>query len=117
MAPTDWVILHDNRASTPRNVIIPFDFINNWVANTYAFPDPGFLQLTNIVVISRTNAVVGLTGIPGYHHDLLSNTNLLRTNAGSIAVSNVPFAAGAMHITNIVPAGDPQRFYRVGASY
>ena len=80
MAPTDWVIVHDNWASTPRNVIIPFDFLNNWVANTYAFPDPGFLQLTNIVVVRRTNAVVSLTGIPGCCHDLLWKTNLLTTN-------------------------------------
>ena len=113
---TDWVIVHDNWASTPRNVIIPFDWANNWVANTYAFPDPGFLQLTNIVVVRRTNAVVSLTGIPSCCHDLLYKTNLLTTNAWSVAVSNVTFAAGTMQITNIVPSGDPQRFYRIKAS-
>jgi len=117
MAPTDWVIVHDNWASTPRNVIIPFDFLNNWVANTYAFPDPGFLQLTNIVVVNKTNAVVSLTGIPGYHHDLLYTTNLLTTNAWSVAVSNVAFSAGTMQITNIVTSSDPQRFYRIRANY
>ena len=114
---TDWVIVHDNWFSTPRNVIIPFDFVGsgNWVANTYAWPDPGFLRLTNIIVAGRTNAVVSLTGIPGYHHDLLCTTNLL--SAWSTAVSNVAFSAGTMRITNTVPAGDPQRFYRVKAGY
>jgi hypothetical protein len=116
MAPTDWVVVHDNWASTPRNVIIPFDFAGNWVASTFAFPDPGFLQLTNIVVVGRTNAVVSLTGIPGCCHDLLYKTNLLTTNAWSVAVSNVAFAAGTMQITNIVPTSDPQRFYRIRAS-
>ncbi len=115
--PTDWVIVHDNWASTPRNVIVPFDYFNNWVANTIAFPDPSFLQLTNIVVVSRTNAVVSLTGIPGYLHDLQCNTNLLATNAWSTAVSNVAFAAGTMRITNTVPSSDPQRFYRIRADY
>ena len=90
--------------------------LNNWVANTFAYPDPGFLQLTNIVVVGRTNAVVSLTGIPGYCHDLLYKTNLLTTNAWSVAVSNVTFAAGTMQITNIVPTSDPQRFYRIKAS-
>ena len=89
----------------------------NWVANTYAYPDPGFLQLTNIVVVHQTNAVVSLTGIPGCGHDLLWKTNLLATNAWSTAVSNVAFTAGTMWITNVVPAGDPQRFYRVRANY
>ena len=114
---TDWVIVHDNWASTPRNVIVPFDWANNWVANTYAYPDTGFLQLSNIVVVGRTNAVVCLTGIPGCCHDLLSKTNLLTTNAWSIAVSNVAFAPGIMQITNIVPNSDPRRFYRVRANY
>jgi len=36
---TDWVIVHDNWSTTPRNVIIPFDW-NNWVANTTAVPWP-----------------------------------------------------------------------------
>jgi hypothetical protein len=114
---TDWVIVHDNWFSTPRNVIIPFDFVGsgNWVANTYAWPDPGFLRLTNIIVTGRTNAVVSLTGIPGYHHDLLCTTNLL--SAWSTGVSNVAFTAGTMRITNTVPAGDPQRFYRIKAGY
>ena len=113
---TDWVIVHDNWASTPRNVIIPLDFVNNWVANTYAYPDPGFLQLINIVVVGRTNAVVGFTGIPGYLHDLLWKTNLL-TTGWSTAVSNVAFTAGTMRITNIVSSSDPQRFYQVRANY
>jgi hypothetical protein len=112
MPPNDWVIVHDNWFSTPRNVIIPF--FNFWVANTYAYPDPGFLRLTNIVVVGRTNAVVSLTGIPGYLHDLLYKTNLL-TTGWSVAVSNVAFAAGTMQITNIVPTSDPQRFYRIRA--
>jgi hypothetical protein len=116
MAPTDWVIVHDNWASTPRNVIIPFDFLNNWVANAYAYPDPGFLQLTNIVVVGKTNAVVGFIGIPGCLHDLLSKTNLL-TSTWSTVASNVVFAPWTMHITNTVSPGDPQQFYRIKASY
>jgi hypothetical protein len=116
MAPTDWVIVHDNWASTPRNVIIPFDFAGNWVASTFVFPDPGFLQLTNIAMVNLTNAVVSLTGIPGCRHDLQSMTNLLMTNAWATAVSNVAFAPGIMQITNIVPTSDPQRFYRIKAS-
>jgi hypothetical protein len=118
MASTDWVIVHDNWFSTPRNVIIPFDFVGNgnWAANTYAYPDPGFLRLTNIIVTGRTNAVASFTGIPGYHHDLLCKTNLL-TSTWSTAVSNVAFKAGTMRITNTVPASDPQRFYRIKASH
>lgn len=122
LGPTDWVIVHDNWASTPRNIIIPFDFIDgmgnqNWVANTYAFPDPGFLQLTNIAVLNKTNAVVSLTGIPSCRHDLLANTNLVLTSGWYTAVSNVAFNAGTMWITNVVPTDDPQRFYRIRASY
>ena len=114
--------MHDNWASTPRDVIIPFDFIDgmgnqNWVANTYAFPDPGFLQLTNIAVLNKTNAVVSLTGIPSCRHDLLANTNLAMTSGWYTAVSNVAFTAGTMWITNVVPTDDPQRFYRIRASY
>ena len=67
------------------------------------------------IVAGRTDAVVSLTGIPGYHHDLLWTTNLL--SAWSTGVSNVAFTAGTMRITNTVPAGDPQRFYRIKASY
>ena len=115
--PTDWVIVHDNWASTPRNVIVPFDFVNNWVANTYAYPDPVMLQLTNIVLVSNTNAMVGFNGIPSCRHDLLWTTNLATTNAWSTAVSNVTFTPGAMWITNPVPTGDPQRFYRIKANY
>ena len=121
LGPTDWVIVHDNWASTPRDVIIPFDFIDgagnqNWVANTYVYPDPGFLQLSNIVIVKKTNAVISLTGIPGYHHDLLCRTNLAAGD-WSTAVSNVAFTAGVMRITNAVVAGDKQRFYRIKASY
>jgi hypothetical protein len=115
MGTNDWVIVHDNWFSTPRNVIIPF--FNFWVANTYAFPDLGFLQLTNIVVVNKTNAVVSFTGIPGYRHDLLWTTNLATTNAWSVVVSNVAFAAGTMQITNVVSTSDPQRFYRLKAHY
>jgi hypothetical protein len=116
MPPTDWVVVHDNWASTPRNVIVPFDFLNNWVANTIAYPDPGFLQLTNITVVAGTNAAVSLTGIPGYLHDLQFTTNLVASNVWSTAVSNVPFAAGAMRITNTILVSDPQRFYRIKAT-
>ena len=28
MGPTDWVIVHDNWVSTPRNVIIPYGYLN-----------------------------------------------------------------------------------------
>jgi len=110
----DWVIVHDNWFSTPRNVIIPF--FNFWTASTYAFPDPGFLRLTNIVVRNKTNAVVSLTGIPGCGHDLLWKTNLL-SDTWSVAASNVVFAPGTMRITNTVTGSDPVRFYRVRANY
>jgi hypothetical protein len=116
MAPTDWIIVHDNWFSTPRNVIIPFDFANSWVANTYAYPDPGFLQLTNILVIGKTNVVVSLTGLPGYAHDLLWKSNLL-SDTWSVAVSNVVFAPGTMQITNAPISSDQPRFYRIRANY
>jgi hypothetical protein len=40
--PTDWVIVHDNWASTARNVIVPFDagIFANWAANTTMIPEP-----------------------------------------------------------------------------
>jgi hypothetical protein len=43
--PTDWVIVHDNWFSTPRNVIIPYtsqltNFVATWIANSTAVPWP-----------------------------------------------------------------------------
>jgi hypothetical protein len=37
--PTDWVIVHDNWATTPRNVIIPFNYAGTWAANSFADPE------------------------------------------------------------------------------
>ncbi len=118
MPPTDWVIVHDNWFSTPRNVIVPFNFANNWVANTYAYPDPGFLQLTNIdiVLVKKTNAVVSFTGIPGYLHDLLWITDL-RSNNWATATSNIAFAPGKITVTNTFSSSEQQRFYRAEAKY
>jgi len=114
--PTDWVIVHDNWASTPRNVIIPFDFANNWVANVIAYPDPYFLMLTGIQWADTTNAVVNFMGIPGCRHGLQWK-NDLRTNMWSTVVSNVTFAPGAMQTTNAVGTNVLQRFYRIQALY
>jgi hypothetical protein len=117
IGPTDWVIVHDNWATTPRNVVVPFDWANNWVANTYAFPDPAMLQFTNLVLVLKTNVVVSFFGIPGYRHDLQWNSNLCSNTWWSAAFSNVAFAPGTMHLTNTVSASDVQRFYRMKAYY
>jgi hypothetical protein len=41
--PTNWVIVHDNWQTTPRNVIVPYGFGSTWVANTNAVPEPSTL--------------------------------------------------------------------------
>ena len=69
------------------------------------------------IVAGGTNAVVSLTGRPGCCHDFLWTTNLQMTGDWPIAVSNVAFKTGTMRITDTVPAGDPERFYRIKAGY
>jgi hypothetical protein len=115
--PTDWVIVHDNWASTPRNVVIPFDFAMNWVANTIAYPDPGFLKVTAIGLVGGTNAVVSFTGIPGALHDLQLTSAMLTNTTWSTSVSNVAFAAGTMQVSNATSASVTNRFYRIKANY
>jgi hypothetical protein len=114
--PTDWVIVHDNWVSTVRNVIIPFDFWNNWVANTIAYPDAGFLQVTAIGLANATNVVVSFTGIPGSLHDLQWNGEMTNST-WSTAISNCVFVAGTMRVTNTITASTTNRFYRIKASY
>jgi hypothetical protein len=113
--PTDWVIVHDNWASTPRNVVVPFDW-NFWVANTIAYPDSGFLQVTGISLAGGTNAVISFTGIPGVLHHLEWESDLT-TNTWSTCVSNISFCAGTMQATNTVTTGTEKRFYRIKANY
>ena len=113
---TDWVIVHDNWSTTPRNVIIPFDWAVNWVANTIAFPDSGFLQITRIALAAGTNAVISFTGLPGALHDLQWESTLT-TNTWSNVVTNVVFSAGTMQLTNTVTVGEQKRFYRIKARY
>ncbi|MGD0744975.1 MAG: hypothetical protein ABSA45_07455 [Verrucomicrobiota bacterium] len=115
--PTDWVIVHDNWASTPRNVIIPFDFANNWVANTIALPGRGPVCFTNIGFVDGTHLRIGFTGIPGTMHDLLGINGLQTTNAWSVDMSNIVFSPGTIWITNAIPPAAAQRFYRVRANY
>ncbi|MGA2221070.1 MAG: hypothetical protein ABSH21_04690 [Verrucomicrobiia bacterium] len=112
---TDWVIVHDNWASTPRNVIVPFDYVNNWVANTTAVPDPGFLRITRIELAARTNAVISFTGIPSTLHDLEWKSDMTNST-WSTAISNVAFTAGTMQMTNTVDSSVAQRFYRIKAT-
>ena len=40
---TDWVIVHDNWSTTPRNVAVPF--APAWAVNTIVVPEPGVLVL------------------------------------------------------------------------
>ena len=117
LGPTDWVIVHDNWASTPRNVIIPFDYLGNWVANTTAMPDPGFLQITAIRLTGGTNCVISYTGIPGALHDLQYKSDMTNTSWSATAASNMTFAAGTMQVTNTVSSGTDRKFYRVKATY
>jgi hypothetical protein len=123
IGPTDWVIVHDNWATTPRNVIVPFGWVPlpggifsvPWVANTIAYPDTNFLQITGISVANSTNMVISLSGIPGSLHDLQWKNEM--TNTWSTAISNCPFAVWPMQITNTITASVSNRFYRVKASY
>ena len=115
MGPTDWVIVHDNWASTPRNVVIPFDFAVNWVANTSAGPDPAFLRFTGLSVTNGTNIVVRFNGLPGSRHALVHKP-LLTNATWNVAISNVAFAPWTMALTNVVTGADAVRFYRLRAN-
>jgi hypothetical protein len=110
---TDWVVVHDNWASTPRNVIIPFDWVN-WRANTTAEPSP-HLSITNIHVVV-TNIFISFTGIPSALHHLEWKSDMTNST-WTTCVSNMAFVAGTMQVTNSVPPETQQRFYRIGASY
>jgi len=114
LGPTDWVIVHDNWVSTPRNVIIPFDFSNNWVANTIAYPDASFLRITSFLVAAGV-ARITFTGIPGTLHDLQWTSELRTNTTWSTSISNIVFVAGPMRVSNTV-AGVTNRFYRIKAS-
>jgi hypothetical protein len=112
--PTDWVIVHDNWASTPRNVIIPYDWAVNWVANTIAFPDSGFLRITRLEVAAGTNAVISFHGIPGRLHHLEWKSEITNTTWAT-CVSNQAFRAGTMQITNAFESSIQRRFYRIAS--
>jgi hypothetical protein len=117
LGPTDWVIVHDNWWNTPRNVIIPFDYAVNWVANSTAWPDPGFLQITGVSRPNATNAVISFTGIPAALHDLQWLSSLLVSNTWSTAMSNITYSAGTIQLTNTFAASEKKRFYRINARY
>ena len=113
---TDWVIVHDNWASTPRNVIIPYDWPINWTANTIAVPNAGFLRITGVGRAALTNAVISFTGIPGSLHHLEWKSEMTNSTWAT-CVSNLSFIAGTMQVTNTVESSVQQRFYRIKASY
>ena len=112
---TDWVIVHDNWVSTPRNVIVPFDYANNWVANTTAYPDASFLKIIQIVATPVT-AVLTFTGIPGALHDLQWKSDLTLP-AWSTAQSGLSFSTGNMLAQDLFAPPEMKRFYRIKASY
>ena len=114
-ASNDWVIVHDNWASTPRNVIIPYDWPFNWTANTIAVPDPAMLQVTGISLAGGTNAMISFAGLPSMLHHLQWESDL-QSNSWATVVSNMAFSAGTMRVTNIVSSSEQKRFYRVKAS-
>ncbi|HUI06779.1 MAG TPA: hypothetical protein VL486_07215, partial [Verrucomicrobiae bacterium] len=110
---TDWVIVHDNWASTPRNVIIPFDWVY-WRANTTAEPSQ-HLSITNIQAVT-TNIVISFRGIPSALHHLEWKSEITNST-WTTCVSNMPFGVGTIQVTNSVSAGTQQRFYRIRANY
>ena len=89
--------------------------MNNWVANTTAVPDPGFLRITKIELAATTNAVISFTGIPSTLHDLEWKSDMTNST-WSTAISNVAFTAGTMQMTNTVDSSVAQRFYRIKAT-
>jgi hypothetical protein len=124
IGPTDWVVVHDNWASTPRNVIIPYGspvpmpggtFNPNWVANTIAYPDPGFLKVTKVEAGDLWSHVY-FTGIPGALHDLQWKSDMTNSTWGT-CVSNIAFSAGNILAHEIFASPVTNRFYRVKASY
>lgn len=115
LGPTDWAIVHDNWVTTPRNVIIPFDYPGNWLANSIAAPDPAFLELAGVSGAGTNGVVVLLRGLPGGLHALEGVSSLTTTNAWPVVASNVPFQAWTMRLTN-APAATCQ-FYRASAVY
>jgi len=117
LPPTDWVIVHDNWPSTTRNVIVPFDFANNWVANTIAYPAIPPLRITNITLLDFSHLRIGFNGIPGCFHDLVGTSTLQTTNAWSVDMSNIVFSPGTIWVTNTIPPEAAQRFYRIRANY
>jgi len=55
---TNWVIVHDNVKATPRNVIVPMNWMV-WVANTNAVPEPAticLLGLAGLALLRRRQA-------------------------------------------------------------
>ena len=118
LGPTDWVIVHDNWASTPRNVIIPYGspgaFNANWVANTTVEPSQ-HLSISNIVKVAN-DVLIDFTTIPGAMHHL-EWTSEMTNSTWNVAVSNMPFVVGTRRVTNTVSSSVTNRFYRVKASY
>jgi hypothetical protein len=118
LGPTDWVIVHDNWPSTPRNVIIPYSsfggFNPNWVANTTAEPSR-HLSITNIAKVAN-DVFIDFTTIPSAMHHL-EWTSEMTNSTWTVAVSNMPFVVGTRRVTNTVSSSVTNRFYRVRANY
>jgi hypothetical protein len=118
LGPTDWVIVHDNWPSTPRNVIIPYGspggFNANWVANTTAEPSR-HLSITNIVKVAN-DVFIDFTTIPSAMHHLEWTSEMTNTT-WTVAVSNMTFVVGTRRVTNTVSSSVTNRFYRIRASY
>jgi hypothetical protein len=118
LGPTDWVIVHDNWASTPRNVIIPYGspglFNANWVANTTVEPSQ-HLSISNIVKVAN-DVFIDFTTIPSAMHHLEWMSEMTNST-WTVAVSNMPFVVGTRRVTNTVSSSVTNRFYRVKANY
>jgi hypothetical protein len=72
-------------------------------------------QITGIRVDNQTNVVVSFLGSPGCTHDLQWLADVSGTNWSTV-ISNVPYQAGTMQLTNSVTPAIQNRFYRVKAA-
>jgi hypothetical protein len=90
-------------------------FNPNWVANTIAYPDPGFLKVAKVEVGNLWTHVY-FTGIPGALHDLQWKSDITNSTWGT-CISNIAFSAGNILANEILASPVTNRFFRVKASY
>lgn len=68
------------------------------------------------IQFSGNNAVISFSSAGGFTYNLQMTTNLVG-NAWSTVISNIPGTGGTVVLTNAVPPGTTNQFYRLGSCY